>query len=158
MMQYSSALAGTNSKRLSKSLIIDVVSSLFVLLFAYTGISKLITIDGFAFVIGTSHMFGKSFRIIAWAVPLVELLVALSLLINKTRLWGLIASLGLMIIFDLYILYIILYVPNKPCQCGGVISKMTWDQHLVFNAFFTILAAVGAYMELKRRQVVAVSR
>jgi hypothetical protein len=33
----------------------------------------------------------------------------------------------------------ILSFAKLPCQCGGVISKMSWKEHVVFNAFFIVV-------------------
>jgi hypothetical protein len=135
-----------------RNTIVDIIAALFILLFAYTGISKLITIDGFSFVIGVSQVFDKYFRIVAWTVPVVELVVAAALLFNRTRLAALYASFILMVLFDLYIGYIILYMPNKPCHCGGVISQLDWNEHLIFNFFFTLLAFTGIRLERKNKR------
>jgi len=30
-----------------------------------------------------------------------------------------------------------------PCSCGGIIAKLSWGQHLVFNLIFLGLALIG---------------
>jgi hypothetical protein len=54
--------------------------------------------------------------------------------------------------FTLYIGYMVSFAEKLPCSCGGVISKMTWNQHLVFNIFFTLLSLLGVILEKRRRR------
>jgi hypothetical protein len=39
------------------------------------------------------------------------------------------------------------FYTKLPCTCGGVISKMSWPQHVLFNSGFMILAIVGIQLE-----------
>jgi len=32
---------------------------------------------------------------------------------------------------------------HLPCTCGGIISKMSWKQHLGFNALFILVGLIG---------------
>jgi hypothetical protein len=68
----------------------------------------------------------------------------------RTRKLGLYISLGLMMAFTGYISYMMIFIPDLPCSCGGVISKMTWGQHLIFNVFFMLLALTGILLNRKR--------
>ncbi|MBS1567215.1 MAG: hypothetical protein JST39_22720 [Bacteroidetes bacterium] len=34
-----------------------------------------------------------------------------------------------------------------PCSCGGILQALSWQGHLVFNVFFTLLAAAGALLQ-----------
>jgi hypothetical protein len=48
-----------------------------------------------------------------------------------------------MTVFTLYLGYMLLFTPNRPCVCGGVIKTMSWDQHIVFNCFFILLSLIA---------------
>ncbi|HEY0610824.1 MAG TPA: MauE/DoxX family redox-associated membrane protein, partial [Chitinophaga sp.] len=89
---------------------------------------------------------------IAWALPLAEFAVAISLFIPAWRLWALYASFALMLLFTGYIAAILSFSEELPCSCGGVLEEMSWQQHLVFNITFTLLAIAGAILEKKRRK------
>jgi hypothetical protein len=54
---------------------------------------------------------------------------------------GLYLSFALMTLFSVYILVITNYSSNVPCSCGGILEKMTWNQHLIFNLAFLVFAA-----------------
>jgi hypothetical protein len=65
---------------------------------------------------------------------------------------GLYASLVLMLAFTIYTAAVLLHAfKYVPCSCGGVIRKLTWPQHLVFNLFFVGIS-VAAIILLKKIQ------
>lgn len=119
------------------------ISLLLIFLFAYTGSSKLLDSKGFAAVLSKIPLIGRGAGIVAILLPLAELLIVLLLLFEKTRLTGLYASLALLLLFTVYLVYMVLAVPHLPCSCGGVISSMSWKQHVVFNVVFIVLTVIG---------------
>src|SRR3970040_1025074 len=48
-----------------------------------------------------------------------------------------------MVMFTAYIFIILNYSPFVPCSCGGILEKMGWKEHFIFNFVFIILAAAG---------------
>jgi len=76
-------------------------------------------------------------------VPLAEFVIAVLLIIPRSRLQGLYGAFGLMILFTGYILAITRYTTNVPCSCGGVLEKMSWSQHLIFNVVFIVAAGTA---------------
>lgn len=72
-----------------------------------------------------------------YLLPLAELTVVALLLMDKTLAAGLQASLSLLIIFTGYILLIKLHFwAQIPCSCGGILGRMSWGAHLLFNLCF----------------------
>jgi len=47
----------------------------------------------------------------------------------------------------------ITYTPNLPCSCGGVLQQMTWNQHLIFNVVFTLLALFAIWLTRKKGNI-----
>lgn len=135
-----------------KRTIPSIVALLFVVLFLYTGISKLMDYAVFKEQIATSPILAPIASFTAWALPLTEFAVAVLLFIPAWRLWGLYASFVLMFLFTGYIVAILNFSKELPCSCGGVLAEMSWDQHLVFNIVFTVLALVAALLERQRRK------
>ncbi|MRG49003.1 hypothetical protein GFS24_28095 [Chitinophaga sp. SYP-B3965] len=129
-----------------RNMMINIISAIFIFLFVYTALSKLYTHKLFAQSLEETPIIGHIGIYIAILLPLIELGISLLLLIPRTRKWGLYSTLTLMIVFTLYIGYMIVFTPNRPCTCGGVIEKMTWTQHLVFNIVFTLLALAGVIL------------
>src|SRR5688572_10043134 len=117
-------------KSMRRKYIIEIISGLLIFLFVYTAISKLTDYTSFKSVLRRSPLIGDYAAVVALALPITEGLVSLLLFIPRTRLWGLYASLALMSVFTLYLAYMIVFTPNLPCSCGGVLKQMTWNQHL----------------------------
>ncbi|THU39601.1 DoxX family membrane protein [Niastella caeni] len=137
---------------LSKSTIVEIISVLFIILFLYTGISKLMEYAVFKEQIAESPILKPVASFIAWALPLTEFIVSLLLIIPRWRLKGLYASLFLMIAFTIYIGAIMLFNKELPCSCGGIISELSWNGHLIFNSIFILLALIGVLLEKKIRR------
>lgn len=124
-------------------ILIDVITYLFVLLFVYTAASKLLTISTFIDVLGKYPVIGKYNTFVGYAVPGIELVISAALIIPFTKRIGLFMSLIIMLLFLLYIIYMIISGSELPCSCGGIISKLSWQQHLWFNSVFIVLAGIG---------------
>ncbi len=136
---------------MKKETIIGAVCALLILLFLYASVSKLVNIKVFEHDMYNQpfpHWLASFFIV---AVPLSEILISLALLFDRTQLAGLWASLALMGLFTLYTAAILLHLfPRVPCGCGGVIRKLTWNQHLILNLFYVGITA-GAIIALKRK-------
>lgn len=133
----------------AKRTIVDVICYLFVLLFLYAATSKLVEYDKFQLQISKSPIITDYAQILVWMVPSLEIIISIMLLIERTRMAGLFAALGLMCLFTAYIYAILNYSDSIPCSCGGVLQKMTWDQHLIFNAAFVLFGIVGIILHTK---------
>lgn len=120
-----------------------IVSALFILLFVYTGISKLQNWSTLSFVLKSYPLIGDYASLVATGLPVTELVVSALLFIPRTRRIGLWASLVLMSLFTVYLVYMLLFTPKLPCTCGGLLEKLSWPQHLLFNLFCILLALVG---------------
>lgn len=127
------------------------ISLLLIFLFAYTASSKLIDSKAFATVLEQVPFIGWGAGVIAILLPLAELLIVLLLLFERTRLRGLYASLVLLSLFTVYLMYMVTFVPHLPCSCGGVIGKMSWRQHIVFNMMFVALTIISIRNIRKRK-------
>ncbi len=51
-----------------------------------------------------------------------------------------------MAMFTGYIIIILNYAERIPCSCGGILNKMGWHDHLIFNIFFTALGVTGVLL------------
>lgn len=133
-----------------------VTSSLLIMLFTYTPISKWINYHDFVKQMNNQPFDPRFLPILIIIVPSLELLTAIMLISDKTRNAGLISSVLLMITFTAYIILIKMnYYGRIPCSCGGVISKLNWTQHLYFNLFFLLLSLVGLLLAFgKKNQLI----
>ena len=126
-----------------KSLTVDVISLGFILLWMYAASSKLIDFEKFSIQLSKSPMLTQYSHFTAWLVPLVEILIAACLFIERFRLIGLYASYSLMVAFSAYIYAITHYSEVVPCSCGGILEDMTWQQHFIFNIILVLIGVIG---------------
>ena len=118
-------------------------SLLYILLFVYAAVSKLIDFENFQVQLGQSPLLSAFAGPIAWIVPIVEIVISGLLIFPKARLIGLFAAFFLMVMFTAYILIILNFSSFVPCSCGGILEKMSWKTHMVFNIIFIMLAVAA---------------
>lgn len=126
-----------------KKIIIDIIAYLFILLFLYTAANKIWKFHNFEWVLGTLPIIGEFHKLIAYSVPTAEIITSCLLLVPLTRRDGLICSLLLMLAFTAYLLFMVIYTKDLPCNCGGVIAHLSWKQHIVFNLFFLAFSLIA---------------
>lgn len=118
---------------MKSSTIVEAIALLFIILFLYTGISKLMEYNVAVEQISLTPFLEPIANAIVIVLPIMELLTAVVLFIPPTRKYGLWTSLVLMISFTGYVIYIISFNDELPCTCGGVLEQLSWPQHLIFN-------------------------
>ena len=133
-----------------KYLSLELTCFLLILLFTYAGLSKLFNIGTFRFQLGRSPFVTNISGFVSWFLPISELVIAALLAVKKSRLFGLYASFFMMLLFTGYIYAMLHYSYYVPCSCGGVLSKMSWNQHLIFNIFFSLIALTGILLQTKK--------
>ena len=124
-------------------LLCEIIASLLLVLFVYTATSKILEHEKFVRVLGKSPLLSNVSFVVAAAVPLAEIFTSVLLMIPKWREKGFIASFVLLFCFSFYIGYMLIFSPQLPCSCGGVLKQLGWAEHLVFNLFFMLLSYVG---------------
>ncbi len=134
--------------------IVQTACLLFIVLFAYAGLTKLLEGHLFYDNIRNSPILGSKAMasLASWAIPLSELSVALLLIWKKTRLIGLYGAAVLMLLFTGYTMVIVFFAPYRPCSCGGIISLLSWEQHLVLNVALLLLALLAIMFSHKNKR------
>lgn len=127
----------------SKKHFVLVVAYLYVLLFVYAAVSKLLDFETFTLQLAQSPLLSSYAVTIAWLVPGVEILISIFLMIPRFRHFALYASYLLMVMFTTYIIIILNFSDFIPCSCGGVLEKLGWGEHLIFNIVFIVLASLA---------------
>ena len=134
-----------------KRIIADIICLLFILLFVYAAVTKLLDYEKFRVQLGQSPVLTSIGSWLVWTMPAAELVIAGMLVVPRLRLMALYAAFSLMTMFTAYIFIILTYSPFVPCSCGGILEKMGWEEHLVFNSVFVLLALTGILL-LSRKQ------
>lgn len=131
---------------MKRKAIVEWIAVLFVLLFVYASVSKLIDFQKFRVELGKSPLLTAHAAWFAVGVPVLELVISLLLVVDRLRTIGLYAAFSLMVMFTTYIVIILNFSDYIPCTCGGLLQNMTWGQHLVFNIVFILLAAMAVLL------------
>ena len=117
----------------------------------YAAASKLMDYQRFAFQMDAQPFDNRFTPLLVFGLPFVEFLIAAMLIFKRTMQAGLWASLILMLVFTGYIILVkARYFEKIPCSCGGVISSLSWTQHLFFNLFFVLISVVGIVLHKRR--------
>jgi hypothetical protein len=127
---------------LRKSILLTI-SWLYTVLYVYAAISKLLDFESFGVQLGQSPLVGSFAAILSYAVPALEIILAIALSVARSRMLALYGSYALMCLFTAYIVIMLHYSPFVPCSCGGILESMGWDAHLLFNVTFTFLGGLA---------------
>jgi len=133
--------------RIKRSIVVEIISSLLIILFIYTALSKLSDYKTFTVQLSKSPFITLYAKSIAWSIPAVEILISLLLVFKRTRLIGLYISFFIMSLFTAYLIIMLNFSYHIPCSCGGVLQNLSWNDHIVFNGFFIVLAGAGVLLK-----------
>ncbi|MYY43953.1 DoxX family protein [Elizabethkingia anophelis] len=128
-----------------------IVSLIFAFLFVYAAVNKLMDFDNFQLQLSQSPLLSAHTTEISYLVIFIELVLAFLLLFPTTRLMALYGSFTLMFGFTLYIYLILTYSDYIPCSCGGILDKMGWTTHFIFNIVCTLSALAAAIILSKKK-------
>lgn len=136
---------------MKKKILVEISASLLLLLFLFACLSHWLDFKTFSGNILNQPLPSWSKQLIIWGMPIVELLIAIGLLFDKTRLRSFQAAFFVLLSLSTYIILILANFFNRiPCSCSGLIPHLSWDQHLWFNVLFLVIALIG--IVLKRGQ------
>eukprot|EP01136_Pigoraptor_vietnamica_P002416 Opistho-1_new@30363 len=136
-----------------KSNFIYTVALLHILLFSYAAASKLLDFQNFQVQLGQSPLLSASAVTVSVGVPMVEFILVLMLMFPRFRLIGLYGSFVLMTMFSAYIVIVLNFSSFTPCSCGGILEKMSWTEHLIFNIVFVVISAIAIILHSKTKFV-----
>lgn len=123
-----------------------LIPALLVLLFTYTGFSKVFAFESYQGTLFNQPLPHSLSRPLSYILPAAELLTAIGLLLPKTRRLALLSSLILLTVFTLYIGSILLhFFPKTPCSCGGIFRSLTWAQHFWLNVLLMALTLYALF-------------
>ncbi|MES2418326.1 MAG: MauE/DoxX family redox-associated membrane protein [Bacteroidota bacterium] len=136
----------------SKKMMVDIVCYVYFILFLYAAFSKLLAYEKSQLQMSKSPVITNFASILVWLVPVIEIVIATLLITKKTIMLGLYAALALMIMFTAYIIAILNFSDTVPCSCGGVLEKLGWTEHLLFNLAFMLLAIIAILLQTKIKE------
>jgi len=132
--------------KLRKGSLTEIISALFILLFVYAALSKILDFQKFQIELGKSPILNAYSSYVSVVVPTLEITISILLIVKRFQYIALYASFSLMVLFSCYIIIILKFSSYIPCTCGGILENMTWVQHLIFNIGFIILGIFGVLL------------
>lgn len=136
---------------------IYTVAILHIMLFTYAAISKILDFQNFRAQLGQSPLLSIFAEVVSIAVPSIEILLSVLLMIPKIRIRALQYSCFLMFMFTVYIVMILNFTSFIPCSCGGVLEKLGWSEHLIFNIIFVVLGLSAIAFSKGLRHTILIS-
>lgn len=122
----------------------ELCSILLAFLFFYSGIVKLYDWKASKLAMFNQVIPEWSILPLTYSLPFLEILLAILLLLPSYRFWGFLGTTILLSLFTGYVAFVWLgFADRVPCSCGGVISSLTWGQHLIFNLSFLLICLAG---------------
>jgi hypothetical protein len=136
---------------------IALIAALLIFLYIYTATAKFLDLHKFQTVLSKSPLIDKNAFWLSGTIPSIEIIVSIFLFLPNYRRLGFLLSSILMGVFTSYISYMIAFVPDLPCSCGGIISKLNWPQHLILNLFFLAISIIG-FKYSKTKKFIAIDQ
>ena len=138
---------------MNREITLEWIIALLLLLFVYTGISKLLDMQAYKEALKLQH-FPAWLYSLAVTLPFFEMIIALGLVFKMVRGIALYGYLILMLVFTGYTgLVAFHFFKQMPCTCGGVISRLSWTQHFLFNIFFLLISCWAIWLYRKQKHV-----
>ncbi|WP_052273342.1 MauE/DoxX family redox-associated membrane protein [Flavihumibacter solisilvae] len=138
---------------INRQFLLQLIYGLYIFLWIYAATTKLMEPDKFLGELNQSPLLMPFASFAQILIPSLEYLLVIGLLISRFQYYALYFSFTLMTCFTFYIAAIMHFSPYVPCSCGGILEKMTWGQHLLFNVLFVLLAALGFLQHGNTRSV-----
>jgi hypothetical protein len=123
-----------------------IFSSILVFIYLYSGLEKIIDFEKFVSTLSKSPFIPYELvKLTAVLIIIIEILLVIFISSSKFKLYGFLISFLLLLLFESYIVLMIIYSPYLPCSCGGFIEYLSWNQHIIFNMILMILSLVCYY-------------
>ena len=129
-----------------RKIISEIIVILYISLMLYTAIAKLKDYDITRERMAMMPLLEPIAHIVVWALPVLEMIIAVLLFIPRFRIRGLYMVTTLMLFFSIYVVFMMIFYEHLPCSCGGLIEQLSWSGHLVFNGIFIGLGIISIKM------------
>ena len=135
-----------------KSIVINGIRFFLILLWVYAASAKLL-----AFRQSRVEMHSQVFSpavadFLTWAIPVSELIIAITLISKKFQKTGFILSVFFLTIFSGYILLIVSNAFNHiPCSCAGIFRNISWHTQLAFNMLVLTVSITALYLKISQK-------
>lgn len=136
-------------KKEVKHVLIWVFAILLIVIYAYTGFSKLLNSNIFEVQLRQSPIIpALLIPVIKFGLPFFEILICLLLISDKFKRLGFYISLHVFVFFTSYLGVIVMFFDplRIPCACGGIIGELSYTGHIALNTAFVFISLAGYKM------------
>jgi len=132
---------------MKRNTIITILSYSLSILFVYAASAKAMVYTDFMADIAKSPLLvNYNNAILAPGILGLEFLAVILLQFKATLKLGFYLSSFLMLMFTLYLGTLYFFYTNIPCSCGGILGRMPYPVHIIFNLLFTIFSFYGTFL------------
>jgi len=141
-------LISQNFKNNLKGVVVECILLVLIITFLYSASSKYFDLDIFSVAMRSQSFPNWLATSLILLLPPIEIAIAVLLMFERTKLLGAYISALVLLIFTVYsAMAEFRLFSHSACPCGGLISKMNWKQHLIFNSTLFTMSAVGIYIK-----------
>ncbi|HLV45910.1 MAG TPA: MauE/DoxX family redox-associated membrane protein [Flavobacterium sp.] len=116
---------------------------LLVIVYTYTLFHKIFDMHSFMDTLQKSTIIkNNQIDIVFYLVPFLELITILALLFWN-KIIGFYASLGLTLVFTIYLIALNNFSLYKGCSCGGIFNELSYSQHLIANGVIIAVSIIA---------------
>lgn len=131
----------------------EAIAILLMGLFLYSAFAKMLDFVNFSTELSKSPFLQGYTGMLAYVIPLSEVVIAVLLLVPHTRLLALYIYLYMMASFTFYIYLMMTKAYHLPCACMGIFGTvLSWEQHLMANTVITLLVFVGIILHIPNKK------
>lgn len=134
------------------------LSRFFMLIFLYSALAKFLDFAEFKNELAKSPFLHPIAGLMAWLVPISELIVGALLIFRRTRTFALYTYFYMMVAFTCYVYLMMEKAYYLPCACMGIIDDLGWEAHLWVNIVISCLMLIAILLHTKNipRKVITV--
>lgn len=133
-----------------KLLFFELIRYILISIFLYTTYHKITDIKTFEESLLRSKLLSNLHIYIKYLIPLFELLIIVSLFIDRYIMIGLYLSLSLLFIFTIYLFFLNNFSVFHGCSCGGIFNTMTYSEHIIANLFLILINILAIFLYKKK--------
>lgn len=129
---------------MKNKVLLEIICFMVSVVFIYAGMAKLIENETFLIQLDKSPLLpDQSLKFISLFFPILEIFTGIGLFFKRYQKNSLYLSLFLFALFTLYLIILNLFFIDVPCSCGGILGKMSYLTHIIFNLSFVLLIVLA---------------
>ncbi len=128
-----------------------VLELFFIALFTYTALEKLLDFDIWIIKLFKTGFFSLSFSyFLGMGVPIAEFIIVFCLIFQLKFCYQI--NFFFILVLTLYLIFYHYFSLSENCSCGGLLEKLDFVSHLLFNIGLLFLSSVLLYYKKRQKR------